>query len=224
MRENEAQIWLAELDQDAATLARLTALLDPAERQRAARFHFDRDRDRFIAARGFLRELLGRELEIDPAKITFAQSANGKPRLAPGCQTPQDLRFNVSHSSALALYALTARREVGVDVERIKELPDMEGIGRLTFTSEEQKQLAAALPEGRTELFFRLWTRHEAIVKCTGEGIAGEGPPGFAGTVAEMAPAPGFLGAVAVERGELQLQAFKSSGRGPDDRVPRRIH
>lgn len=224
MRENEVQIWRARLDVDAAVLDRLAGSLAPDERERAARFHFDDDRRRFIAARGFLRALLGPLVGLPPARLVFDYSPKGKPRLAPVCQTKENLRFNLSHSGPLALFALAFGREVGIDLEQIRELRDMEDIGRRIFSPSEQEELRAA-GAGKTALFFRLWTRHEALGKCVGEGVTGDLETRCgSGTVLELTPETGYVGAVAVERGPLELAAFTSSSRAPDDPTPQRIH
>ena len=225
MRPAETHVWRAGLDLEGAALARLNKTLDPAERERAARFHFERDRRRFIAARGFLRQLLAGYLEVAPGSVSFAYNANGKPRLSAACQIKDDLRFNVSHSHALALFAFTLGREIGVDVERVKEMEEMEAIARQTFSAQEHAGWRAAAGAERTALFFRLWTRREAVVKCMGAGLATPGgPEPFGGAMADLAPDAGYAGAVAVESGPLDLAPLRSSDLGPIDPAPTRIH
>jgi len=223
MRPNEVQLWRASLDLPDSALARLEGFLDPDERQRAVHFRFEHDRRRFIAAHGFLRELLGRQLAVSPVKILFDHNPNGKPQLAGSCE--MDLRFNLSHSDSLAVFAFTTGREIGVDVELVKEMPDLEAIARQSFSSEDCARLAAAAAGEQAGLFYRLWTRREAVAKCTGQGIAQPTVnEKFFGTVLEMTPAPGFLGAVAVEKGEIDLGGPTSLSRAPDDPAPVRIH
>src|SRR5437879_4078669 len=122
----DVHLWAAPLDLPAASLAAFASTLSPDEQARAARFHFDRDRGRFISGRGFLRAVLGRYLQTDPSQLKFAYSPRGKPTLAapPG----NELHFNLAHSDGLALVAVTRVCPVGVDVERIRPLRDAEGI------------------------------------------------------------------------------------------------
>ncbi|HWD18020.1 MAG TPA: 4'-phosphopantetheinyl transferase superfamily protein [Verrucomicrobiae bacterium] len=198
MPPDEAHVWWASLDQAPETLAAWELTLDETERDRACRFRFARDRDRFIASHGLLREILATALSGAPASIRFAYGPNGKPRLA----AHSKLHFNLSHSDSLALVAVAWEREIGVDVERVRALPEMEEIARRVFSQEEQAAWQAAAPAERTPVFFRLWTRHEAIAKCSGAGLAEvEGPVDFRGTVTEVTPAPDFFGAVAVAEG-----------------------
>jgi 4'-phosphopantetheinyl transferase len=143
----------------------LETLLSPQERARAARFHFDRDRHRFIAGRGHLRELLGGMLGVPPAEIKFSYNAYGKPETA-------GVRFNVSHSEWMALMAISRSRVVGVDIERKNRAFVNDRIPERFFSPAEVQALRA-LPEGQqTEAFFNCWTRKEAYVKARGLGLS----------------------------------------------------
>jgi 4'-phosphopantetheinyl transferase len=143
----------------------LETLLSTEERARAARFHFDRDRNRFIAARGHLRELLGAMLGVPPAEIKFSYNAYGKPETA-------GLQFNVSHSEWMALMAISRSRVVGVDIER-KNRAFVDDRIPERFFSPAEVQALRALPEGQqTEAFFNCWTRKEAYVKARGLGLS----------------------------------------------------
>lgn len=165
-----AHVWTAQLDAvPDALLAALTATLDPEEVARADRFHFERDRRHFRAARGFLRRLLAGYLGVPASSLRFGYGLRGKPFLvAP--MTP--LRFNVSHSHGRALLVFTHGREVGVDVEAGARLgDDWPGIARRVFSPREQAELAALPPERRRAGFLDGWTRKEAYLKATGLGI-----------------------------------------------------
>ncbi len=172
---DEAQVWCAALDGAAERRALLWPLLSADEQERARRFRFDRDRDRFTVARGLLRHLLGRYLGVDPARLRFAYNAHGKPALedpqpdAPGKECPQ---FNVSHSAGLALYACAREAAVGVDLERRRPLSDMAQVAARFFSSREQALLRALPPERRLDAFYACWTRKEAYVKARGEGLS----------------------------------------------------
>jgi len=204
MRENEVQVWMAPLDLAPAKLAALEISLDAAERERASRFHFERDRSRFIAAHGALREILASALAIPPGGIAFAFGPAGKPRLV----GDHSVRFSLSHSGSLALIALADNREIGVDVELIRDLPEMDDIARQSFSPADRTMLQGFDSAKKKDFFFRLWTRHEAIAKCTGLGLE-ESNQLFGGSVMELAPAPGCIGAVAVEHGEIDVRFFR---------------
>ncbi len=164
-------VWSASLDQPAARVARLARLLSVDERARAARFHFERDRTRFTVGRGLLRVILGRYLAVDPARLTFRYGSRGKPSLD-GTLSGYDLRFNLAHSQGMALYALAACREIGVDVECIRPVLDAEQIAERFFSAREAAAFRALPPGLRSEAFFSCWTRKEAYLKATGDGLA----------------------------------------------------
>jgi 4'-phosphopantetheinyl transferase len=133
-------------------------------------FRFQWDRGRFVAARGWLRWVLGRYLDRAPQDLRFRSDSGGKPALA----GPGDgfLRFNVSHSGGLALVAVTAGREIGVDVERISGgFPGLEVAERF-FARAEVDRLGSLPEELQTQAFFACWTRKEAYVKARGVGQA----------------------------------------------------
>lgn len=164
----EVHVWRAGLARSPEETERLGRSLSPDERQRAARFVFERHARRFRASRGILRTLLGRYLQTPPQEIGFRYSAQGKPALASGA----DLHFNVAHSHEVALYALARDRPVGIDVERCRPLDDAEGIARRFFSPREVRGFLAAGPQERIARFFQIWTRKEAIVKALGEGLS----------------------------------------------------
>src|SRR4051812_11027082 len=116
LERGEAHVWCARLRQSAATLAAMRALLSGDERERAGRFHFERDRSAFAVSRGLLRTLAGRYLDAPPERLRFDYTPYGKPYIA-GQFASSPLRFNLSHSHELVLYAFTSGAEVGVDVE-----------------------------------------------------------------------------------------------------------
>jgi 4'-phosphopantetheinyl transferase len=146
----------------------LRACLSEDERARAGRFFSARGRDQFVVARGRLRQVLGALSGRSPRALAFAVAAGGKPRLEDGGR----LRFNVAHSGDLMLCAVSLDHEVGVDVERVREDIGHEDIARRFFAEDEVRSLAAVPPASRREAFFACWTRKEAVVKATGEGLA----------------------------------------------------
>jgi 4'-phosphopantetheinyl transferase len=121
--------------------------------------------------RGVLRALLGRYLGVEPGKVRLQFGAHGKPGLAPGCGG-KDLRFNVTHSQDLALYAFARGRELGIDLEQIRPLPDADQIASGFFSARESAAYKALPVDQRREAFFRCWTRKEAYIKALGGGLA----------------------------------------------------
>ncbi|MGH8771500.1 MAG: 4'-phosphopantetheinyl transferase family protein, partial [Burkholderiales bacterium] len=162
---DQVDVWQASL----GALPDLKAVLSPDELQRAARFHFEKDSRNFIAARGWLRTLLARYLDTTPASLSFDYGTRGKPALSGG----GDLRFNLSHSHDLALLAVTKKRELGVDVEFMKESTAGPEIAERFFSAAEVAELRALPGEQQRVAFFAGWTRKEAYIKATGAGLFG---------------------------------------------------
>ncbi len=168
---DEVHIWRARLQPFAEEIKRLGQLLTPDEQARARRFHFRKDREHFIVARGILRSILARYLNTEPARLRFEYSHYGKPSLRRefGGDT---FRFNLSHSRGLALYAFARSRELGVDIEFMREDFAGEKIARDFFSPREVADLRLLPPSQRTEAFFHCWTRKEAYIKAVGEGLS----------------------------------------------------
>jgi 4'-phosphopantetheinyl transferase len=210
LADGEVHVWRAQLDVDEKKLAGFEALLSSDERERTARFRFDEHRRRYVAARGFLRKILGGYLRCDPALLMFNYREHGKPFLA--MPTNSRVEFNVSHSADLALFAFAFGRSVGVDVEFIKPGVSCMEIAEHHF-SENEIALLRSLPEpAMREKFFEMWSGKEARLKALGVGLqfalieqrAGE-PPWF---VAGLKPAPGFAAAVAVQGSVARVVRF----------------
>lgn len=161
-------VFCASLDLPAARMAQLAAHLSDDERARAERFAIEQPRRRFIAARGILREILGAMLRVEPARLNFCYNSFGKPQLA---ETSNGVFFNLAHSDSLAVYAVAAQ-ELGVDIERIRPLPDAQEIAARFFSARESACLRGISEERRTEAFFNCWTRKEACLKAVGLGLS----------------------------------------------------
>ncbi len=183
-------VWRVPLDREVDP-----AVLDDAERARAARFRVGAARRRFVASHSVLRRILE---DYAGAPVRFGRGEFGKPYI-PGSA----IRFSLSHSGDLALIAVSRGAEVGVDIEQIRSEFDAAGIARRFFPPQEAAAVAAD-----PGCFFRLWTRREACLKLLGTGLAGIAAP-FPDTcvIAELKIAPGFAAAVAAER-PMQIETF----------------
>jgi 4'-phosphopantetheinyl transferase len=159
-------LWAAELTQPPTVLSKLARYLSPDEQARARRFVFDQDRNKYVAARGILRVLLARYLQVEPQQINFFYGSQNKPYLV-----DNPLFFNLAHSAKLVVYAVTGRRELGVDLEAIRPLDDMDSIARRFFAPAEYTALHAAPQPQRLRAFYNCWTRKEAFLKATGDGL-----------------------------------------------------
>ena len=234
LQENNVHVWRVSLQPSPGEIARRARLLSADERERAARFVFQRHRRRYIAARGALRLLLSHYLALPPASLFFSYSYYAKPYLADGCGDGR-LQFNVSHSHELALLAFTYDRRLGVDVERRREVSDAEALARHYFSTKEIEALAATPAEQRSLAFLQGWTRKEAYIKAIGEGLSrpldsfdvalGPGRPAALLAVRSdpteaarwrlvaLAPHPQYVAALAVEGQEWQLSRWTFDGR-----------
>jgi 4'-phosphopantetheinyl transferase len=165
---DEVHVWRLGLDRPTEEFR---DLLDTDEVARANRFHFEKDRNHFVVARGFLRVLLGRYLQADPKQLKFSYGAWGKPALD-GEFRESRLRFNMSHSHGVALYAVTEGREIGIDVEHVRADFANDDIARRFFSPFEVGVLCELPDDDRIAGFFRCWTRKEAYIKATGRGLS----------------------------------------------------
>lgn len=167
---DEVHVWLVDLRAETEAARRLERTLSDDEIDRADRFRSPRDRHRFVVSHGALRQVIGRYLGVPPAAIRFDVGRRGKPSLdANGARAW--LRFNLAHSGDLALCALAREREVGVDVEAVRDVPEMLAIAERYFAPGEVATLCAAPAGARRERFFALWTLKEAYVKARGDGL-----------------------------------------------------
>lgn len=163
-------VWRIALDQANDSIERFRATLEPPELERAGRFHFEKHRRQFIVARGFLRSVVARYLDMPPAALRFSYGAYGKPALA----SEHVLRFNLSHSHEVALLAVALDAELGVDVEHIRADFATEDIARRFFSRAEVDAFNTLPPEELVAAFFRCWTRKEAYIKAIGKGLSQE--------------------------------------------------
>lgn len=197
----QVEVVVARLDVGEDAVHALTASLSDEERHRTCRLRLARDRRRYTVARGRLRQLLAERLRTHPRSIQLCRGVHGKPRLAPGSDAA-DWRFNVSHSGDLALFAFLRGREVGIDIEAVHALQDVDAISAQYFPPRELAAFLSLAPRDKALGFFRGWTRTEAIAKALGVGLrrasARDEESGW--RLHSFSPAPGYVAALAVER------------------------
>ncbi len=228
--DDEVHTWRASLDQPPSRVRGFLDTLAPEEKERAQRFHFQKDRDHFVVARGLVRTILALYLNLEPHQLGFRYNSYGKPCLVEEINS-SNLRFNLSHSRGLALFAITRGRELGIDVEYIRPDVAEEGIAERFFSTREVAMLRALPVNLQAEAFFNCWTRKEAYIKARGEGLSlpldqfdvslapGE-PAVLLDTridledisrwhMTELAPGAGFAAALVVEHRDWHLRCWQ---------------
>lgn len=229
---DEVHVWATPLDLPLATVRDLEPLLSAEEVDRAKRFRGEIDRHRFVAARVTLRCVLASYRRSHPSELRIEVAENGKPALADE-YGPRALRFNLSHTEGLALIAVTLGREIGVDVERIRPIAELEAIVEMHFTARERDALRLMDNDARLAAFYRCWTRKESYVKASGNSLSvalrdfdtllspttghvsdNESHRSCGWNLHELAPAEGYVGAVALEGPAGRLFSWRwTSGR-----------
>lgn len=220
----DVHVWQARLDQ--RLVPELQPTLSEDELERAMRFHFAKDRNEFIVARGLLRRLLAGYLGVNPAGLRLAYGKMGKPSLESNGR--DSLKFNLAHSNAMAIYVFTRGREVGVDLEYMKEGVATEQIASRFFSPREVAALKNLPADLQKQAFFDCWTRKEAYIKARGEGVPsmldqfdvslgpgepaalldGKGVDNFDWSMQSLSVAPGYAAALVVEGHDWRLITF----------------
>ncbi len=167
----KVHIWHASLQQPLEVVQKLEAVLSEEERQRAERFRFKEHRHSFIVSRGILRDLLSRYTGIQPGRIRFKYNLAGKPFLANEEAVP-DIYFNLSHAGKLVLYAFSWGRQVGIDVECVRPMEEMDQVAERIFSPGEYDRFRKISEKDRLRAFYNCWTRKEAFIKAVGEGLS----------------------------------------------------
>jgi len=167
IKNHSVHLWHVQLTDFLIEVPTLSLLLNSDEIQRAERFRFEEHKQRYIVARAMLRNILGLYSKQAPKEIIFTYGVRGKPYLL---HNPHNLQFNLSHSHDVAVYGITTQHEMGVDVEKIADA-SKEDIAKRFFSQEEYHRLMQ-LPAGqRSNGFYQLWSRKEAVIKAIGEGL-----------------------------------------------------
>lgn len=219
------QVHVWKIWQKTTRFADFTSLLSNEEMERASRLRTTTLFQRFAANHGMLRTLLGSYLGMDPRRLQFVTNSYGKPSLR---ETGLHLRFNMTHSEDLTLIAVCLQSEVGIDVEIVRSVDEWRDIAKSHFSDDEYHDLLAEPVELQRDAFFRCWTRKEAVIKAIGMGLSMPLSSFTVSTAQEAAllhcswneaaasqwtlehlePAPGFVGALAIEGTEWSIQQF----------------
>ena len=233
MSPNDVHVWRVFLDSPKLEKQSLLAILSIDELERVRRFHFEKDKKRFIVSRGILRNILSHYQGISPQKILFEYTPYGKPVFASKSGEATHC-FNLSHSGEFALYAVSPERRVGIDIERVRDDVSVDQISQKFYCHDEIIALEQIPKTDRTELFFQYWTRKEALLKAAGEGIsfpmeqcdvsligAGVLSPirlpcntneeGSRWYVKDLSPGHGYVAAIAVDGGDCNISCWHPS-------------
>ena len=211
LSDGAVDVWIGDLTK-AQTMGPWAERLAPEERERAGRFRFEEDRQRYVYGRGLLRELTASYLTLHPESLQFHYTESGKPEL-PAEPRQRQLGFNLSHSGERLLLAFAWDREVGVDVELLRSDLEVEEIAKRYFSSDEQRALLSLSATEQIPAFFRCWTRKEAYVKAVGGGLS---LPLSQFDVALLPDAPAALLATRPDSQEAARWSLRNLDLGPD--------
>jgi 4'-phosphopantetheinyl transferase len=171
LTEKDVHVWFCDFESSAWEVDRFWEILSGEERLRARSFYFSREVKHYVICRGLLKRLLSGYLGVSAGGVPLRYGQYGKPEV-PGGTLEKTIRFNLSRSGGVGLFAFSRENEVGVDVERIREIPELDEIVERFFTNSEKAAFAQIPSSGKTEAFFKLWTRKEAFVKAQGKGLS----------------------------------------------------
>ena len=223
LSDNRVDVWLISLIRPELTDGSFAEFLSTSEKERAARFKFDKHRRLYVAAHVAVRSILSRYLRAAPAKLQFVDGVNGKPSLT-GEFAGSRLQFNLSHSHEMALVGVTRGHDIGVDIEWIKDDYGFDEVAERFFTAKEVADMRALPPHLQRQAFFKCWTSKEAFLKAKGTGLSGKldevkitltdnqlvrihaDVPGR--SLSELIPGNGYEAAVVVAGGSLPVNCY----------------
>jgi 4'-phosphopantetheinyl transferase len=222
LSSDDVHIWRINLHQSELQLQSFQETLSSDEITRAERFYFPEHRQRFVAGRGTLRAILGQYLGIYPKQVEFEYQARGKPLLAAKF-ADKGLLFNLSHSQNLALLGVSYQHQIGVDLEYIRTMSDLENLAKRFFSYREYEHLRLVSSQEQQQMFFRYWTCKEAYLKATGDGLVQleeveisliQNQPSqllVSGdwSLSELTPADNFAAAVVVAGNNMNLRCWE---------------
>lgn len=221
-------VWRASLRLVGSCVQDMQQILTADEMERARRFRFARHRERFIVGRAALRIILAGYLGVGPADLRLSYTACGKPVLR--ADLGEELHFNLSHSDNLALCAVARGRRLGIDLERIRPVPEADQIAEDYFTARETAALRDLSAHDKAKAFLRYWVLREAYGKALGDGLSlaldqclvslspeqptklpqapGDRCEAPRWRLAELLPGPGYVAAIAVEGHAWRLSCW----------------
>jgi 4'-phosphopantetheinyl transferase len=164
---NQIDLWSADLDDSGYSEERAFALLSSDERERVRLYRFPLHRTRYTRRRAILRILLGRYLSAAPESIAFSYGPDGKPEIAGG-----EIYFNLSHSDNRVSFAFSSEFPLGLDIERIRPIPDLLRVANSICTPTELATLKSLPAEQQNKTFLQCWSRKEAFIKALGRGLS----------------------------------------------------
>lgn len=170
MNSGQVHVWYASLDRAQAEIDEFERILSSEETDRARRFHRVVDRERYVVRSGLLRRLLSQYLGSAPNLVEISRDGNGKPYV-PSRMNPDNLQFSEADSDNMAAFAFGRSSRLGIDIEKIREFADMLDLVEQHFTQREREEILCCPEDRRLMLFYRLWTRKEAVLKAQGEGL-----------------------------------------------------
>jgi 4'-phosphopantetheinyl transferase len=221
LNPDTVHLWAARLSQWKTKLNEMDSFLDPAERIRADRFIIPERRVDFITQRGFLRTILSKYLVHKPGEITISISEDGKPFLVEG-----NINFNLSHSEDLMICGITSGARIGVDIQHIYPVENLDRIIPKILTPAEIKLIENSPQKDKNELFLTIWTAKEAFLKALGSGFnspvyninissikentltLGIDDPRYGSkwNIQELAIEPGYKAVLAIEGSDIEIK------------------
>jgi 4'-phosphopantetheinyl transferase len=167
LASDAAHVWIVHTGQLPSDCEKIKCFLSVDECEKADRFVFERDRERYIIRRALLRMILGHYLALRPEEVLFRYNQYGKPML-----DNKDLFFNLSSSFDCTIYAVAHGRQVGVDIEKIRAFSEMKSVAKRSFSPAEFKFYCSRMKAATQKVFFKYWTRKEALIKAIGSGLS----------------------------------------------------
>jgi len=167
LNRDEIHIWIFDLGNSGQDISAWEHFLSEEEIQRSKKYIFQNDNQRFVARRGILRLLLGQYLRIDPTAICYQINQFGKSAIPSNA-----IRFNLSACQNKVVIALSLQSEIGVDIEQVRFLPDLDRIAKQWFSTKECAELFTLARDKQLDAFYHAWTQKEAFVKAYGEGLS----------------------------------------------------
>jgi 4'-phosphopantetheinyl transferase len=162
-------VWTAPLNVDEHKMEEMLARLSPSEQKRVGALLEERAVRQYVISRAMQRQLLAGYVGGHPSEISFGVIAMGKPTLS----KPNDigLTFNTTHSGTMVIIAVTANRDVGVDVEQVRSVPRALKVAKRCYSTEEYEMLSSLPPEKLDRAFLSIWVKREGTAKARGDSV-----------------------------------------------------